>query len=74
NVAVLDQGAAGRLVPSDDVEALARTLDELLAAPALRHELGQRARERALDAYSEAAMTRAYEAVYERALAARHAH
>ena len=74
NVAVLDQGAAGRLVPSDDVEALARALDELLAAPALRHELGRRARERALDAYSEAAMTRAYEAVYERALAARHAH
>lgn len=71
NLAVLDQGNAGVLVPSDDVAALAQALDDLLASPEARRDLANRGRAHALAAYSEEAMTRAYEAVYERALAAR---
>jgi glycosyltransferase involved in cell wall biosynthesis len=71
NLAVLDQGNAGVLVPSDDVAALAQALDDLLASPEARRDLADRGRAHALAAYSEEAMTRAYEAVYERALAVR---
>lgn len=71
NLAVLDQGNAGVLVPSNDVSALAQALDDLLASPGMRRDVAQRARAHALAAYSEESMTRAYERVYERALAAR---
>lgn len=70
NLAVLDRGNAGVLVPSNDVAALAEALDALLASPDARRDLAQRGRAHALAAYSEEAMTRAYEHVYDRALAA----
>jgi len=73
NVAVLDHGGAGRLVPSGDVDALAGALQEILTSPRLRHDLSQRARQRAIDAYGEGAMTQAYEEVYYTAIAGRRA-
>ena len=45
---VLDEGRAGLLVPPGDVNALAAALRRLHAEPALRADLGARARERAL--------------------------
>ena len=63
-----DSGA-GRLVPVDDVEALSRTIEELLADGEARHAMGQAARRRALD-FSLQANTDAYADVFERVLTA----
>jgi glycosyltransferase involved in cell wall biosynthesis len=64
NTNLLDDGACGVLVPSDDAEAMAGALDALLGAPAERARLGATARERVLAHFSEAAMLDAYEALY----------
>lgn len=73
NVAVLANGQAGRLVASNDVDALAEAFREILSAPLLRRELASRARRRAEEEYGEGAMTRSYEAVYNAVIADRRA-
>lgn len=72
NVAVLADGAAGRLVPSNDVTALAGALSDVLASPEQRKVLAAQARARAVEQYGEGAMTRAYERVYHSVIARRH--
>lgn len=49
-------GPAGRIVPEDDIERLAEALQELVAEPRLRDELGARARERALAEFTDRAV------------------
>ncbi|GGD35965.1 glycosyltransferase family 4 protein [Sinisalibacter lacisalsi] len=41
---IVEHGRTGMVFPADDAEALARVLEALLDDPALRHELGERAR------------------------------
>ena len=64
NPALLDGGAAGRLVPSNDSTALANALRDLSASPESRALLGQRARTRAVAHYSHGAMVDQYLAQY----------
>lgn len=47
-------GDTGLVVPRDDPAALARTLQDLAADPARRHELGRRARRRVEERYDSA--------------------
>ena len=61
--AVVD-GETGLLVRPDDAEALAAALRRLRDDPALRRELGRRARAKALREFSVDRMARAYEALY----------
>ncbi len=49
---VVEPYSAGRLVPPEDPEALAAAISELLAAPAARAALGERARAAAAGPYS----------------------
>lgn len=68
---IIRDGVDGLLVPPDDPEALARSLDRLLGDPALRRRLGEAARRRVAVDFSLAAMLDRVEAVYERVLAER---
>lgn len=68
---IIRDGVDGLLVPPDDPEALARSLDRLLGDPALRRRLGAAARRRVAVDFSLAAMLDRVEAVYERVLAER---
>ncbi|MBI5597462.1 MAG: glycosyltransferase family 4 protein [Elusimicrobia bacterium] len=61
-------GRAGRFFRAGDARALGRVLGGLLADPALRRELGARARRRA-EAFTWDAAARRYEVVYEYARA-----
>jgi glycosyltransferase involved in cell wall biosynthesis len=66
--AVID-GATGLLVPVRDVPALAAALACLVEDPALRRELGQSARQRAQQQFSQAVVVAAWLAFYDRQLA-----
>lgn len=57
-------GDAGLIVAERDVAALTAALRRLIAAPELRAELGRRGRQRVLTHYTQAAVARAYHAVY----------
>jgi glycosyltransferase involved in cell wall biosynthesis len=46
NLAVVEDRVSGRVVPLDEPETLARVMQELLADPAQRRELGNAARQR----------------------------
>ena len=61
---VIASGDNGLLVPVDDVEALAVSLDQLLANPAKRVELGRRARESFLAQFELEAFLDRLEAIY----------
>jgi glycosyltransferase involved in cell wall biosynthesis len=63
----VDHGAAGAVFPSEDVEALARTLDHLLGDADARADLGRRART-GLERAHVTRMTGDYLAVYDRLL------
>lgn len=65
---VLDEGAAGLLVPPRDPELLAASLLELLRSPAKAALLGERLRARTLARYGAAAVTEQITRVYESAL------
>jgi glycosyltransferase involved in cell wall biosynthesis len=57
--AVVD-GTTGLLVPARDVEGLTHALTRLIDEPALRHQLGQAARQRAIDVFSQTNLVTAW--------------
>lgn len=65
---VVDEGAAGLLVPVRDVPALTSALEQLVADEALRAELGRRARAHVAAHYSAEQVARETLEVYERLL------
>jgi glycosyltransferase involved in cell wall biosynthesis len=65
---VVEEGATGHLVPSEDAEALRARIEALRDDPAARRALGARARELALARYSSERMHHDYLAVYARVL------
>lgn len=67
----IEDGVHGLLIPPGDVDALADALARLLSNPALRADLGKRARERAEREFTIDAMTDAYERLYRSACAKR---
>jgi len=58
--------SCGRLVPARDAAALADALDELAQRDAVRHELGQRARQRVEQRFTIERMVQEYRAAYYR--------
>lgn len=64
NPELVDDGVTGYLVPDDDEHALADALEVLITAPALRTEMGQRAREKAERCYSWDAILDRWERLY----------
>ena len=69
NVELLDPGVTGVLVPSRDVDAMARALLDDFAQPAAAHARGLRARREAERRFSLEGMVGAYADLYERLLA-----
>ncbi|HEY0947477.1 MAG TPA: N-acetyl-alpha-D-glucosaminyl L-malate synthase BshA, partial [Opitutaceae bacterium] len=63
---VVEHGASGLLVPAHDPDALAREVERLMADPAGRVEMGKRAKERAREKFSAAAIVPQYVALYRR--------
>lgn len=68
---VLEDCRTGRLVPSEDAEAMARAVAELLGDAAGRRTMGMAAREVVERRFSAAAMARRYGAVYQQTLVPR---
>lgn len=68
---VVEQGGGGVLVPLDDIDALARAIDELLSQPERRRELGAHARERVVARFSWPRIAAATLGVYREVLAER---
>lgn len=66
NAAVLGPELAAQLSPTEDAERLADAWARLLGDDLARARVGERARQRVLDAYSLGAMVRAYEELYTR--------
>jgi len=64
-------GGAAMVVAERSVAELREALEALLASPALRQTLGQRARERALRHYTNEQVAVRYHEVFERAVTAR---
>ncbi|HZZ19126.1 MAG TPA: N-acetyl-alpha-D-glucosaminyl L-malate synthase BshA [Opitutaceae bacterium] len=63
---VVDSGKSGLLVPAGDALGVARSVERLIADPALRARLGEAAKLRARSLFSAAAIIPAYEALYRR--------
>jgi glycosyltransferase involved in cell wall biosynthesis len=70
---VVTDGQTGRTFPPGQPEALARTVEEVLAAPEATARMAATARERAVARFGTAAAARAYAAVYAEALEGRRA-
>jgi glycosyltransferase involved in cell wall biosynthesis len=67
--AVIEEGEAGLLAASGDVEALAQALSELARDPVLRERMGRRGVELMSERYSAQAMVDAVDRLYARLLA-----
>jgi N-acetyl-alpha-D-glucosaminyl L-malate synthase BshA len=65
---VIEDGVSGMLVAPGDVDAMVRALEELIADPKKRQQLGRAARERARSAFSADAIVLQYETLYRRVL------
>jgi len=63
---VVESGVSGLLVPPGDPGALARSVESLIADPALRASLGAAARRRAADLFSAEAIVPGYVRLYRR--------
>lgn len=70
---LLDEGACGLLFTPPDVDALAGQVLRVLDDPALRADLGERARRRVLEHYDRDALLTRTEAFYRQAIADRRA-
>lgn len=68
---ILDDGSAGRLVPTNDVAALASAIDRLLRSPTSATELAQHGRQRAM-AFSTGRAVAAYSAMLQSMAEERH--
>lgn len=66
---VIDDGETGLLFDVGDVEGMARGAAALLADPVRHRAFALRARQRAVDQFSESAIVQRYRALYERVLA-----
>jgi len=66
---VVEQGETGLLFPVGDVAAMGAAAAALLADPERHGRMARRARERAVERFSEAAIVARYRALYERVLA-----
>lgn len=62
---VVDDGATGYLTPAEDHLALRDRLSSLLADAELRERMGRRAMARAAERFTDTAMARRYEAIYD---------
>jgi len=69
---LIEHGHTGLLVPPGDVDALARTLDELLERPDRAAALGVAGRQVMLQRFGPDAVAARYAAIYRDAIAARH--
>ena len=70
NADLVSQGESGLLVPSDDPEALARSMVQLATMPCLAKSMGQAGRRLAEEKFSMAAMVATYQGLYDRLLGA----
>jgi sugar transferase (PEP-CTERM/EpsH1 system associated) len=70
NADLVVQGESGLLVPSNDPEALARSLVQLATAPVLAKSMGRAGRQLAEEKFSMAAMVATYQGLYDRLLGA----
>jgi sugar transferase (PEP-CTERM/EpsH1 system associated) len=70
NAELVSDGSTGLVVPSDDVDALARALERLAAEPGLAARMGAAARAEVERRFSLEAMVQAYQGLYERTLRA----
>jgi N-acetyl-alpha-D-glucosaminyl L-malate synthase BshA len=66
---VVESGRSGLLVPAGDVDGIARSVERLIADPALRSRLGEAARIRARSHFSAEAIIPRYEELYRRVCA-----
>ncbi|MBN1477293.1 glycosyltransferase family 4 protein [Candidatus Sumerlaeota bacterium] len=62
--ALLQHGESGLLTPPGDADALARSIEEILANPDLAEPMGEAARQHVSEAYSLDAVVTAYERLY----------
>lgn len=62
---VVEDGVTGRLMPSEDISAIAAALREVLLAPEQLRVWGEQAREQARSRYSASLMSQKYERLYE---------
>jgi N-acetyl-alpha-D-glucosaminyl L-malate synthase BshA len=63
---VIEDGVSGLLVPSEDADTLARSVESLIKDPSRRSELGRAAQERANKQFSAKVIVPQYEALYRR--------
>lgn len=70
NAELVDDGHTGLLVPAGDVEGMARALLSLARNPERAAEMGRAGRQRVEQRFSLQAMVAAYQALYDRQLAA----
>ncbi|MEO7413545.1 MAG: N-acetyl-alpha-D-glucosaminyl L-malate synthase BshA [Opitutaceae bacterium] len=63
---VVTDGVSGLLAPAGDADALARSVEALIAHPAKRAAMGEVARRRARELFSAAVIVPRYEALYRR--------
>ena len=63
---VVEDNVSGLLVPSDNPDALARAVEELIRDPARRSAMGTAARQRAGERFSAEVIVPQYEALYRR--------
>jgi glycosyltransferase involved in cell wall biosynthesis len=67
----LERGGAGVLVPQRDSGALARVLEELAGDPDRRRRMGEAARRRARERFSDETMLPRWADLYERLIGAK---
>ena len=63
---VMEDNVSGLLIPSDDADALARAVENLIQDPKRRLEMGQAAQRRARERFSAEVIVPRYEALYRR--------
>ena len=65
---LVEEGASGILVPNEDLHGLVAAMQRMAQDPNLRRQMGQAARQRAVERFDIRQTVRAYEALYEEIL------